>query len=102
MTFGQTVVKQEYEKEIEGSPKRIVDFEEYENVKKMNYDHHSIHGKASLPRAMEPSMFDLLTGGYEHHVEADYLKPQKNLERKEIGEPNKAIATLDNENNVKF
>ncbi len=102
MTFGQTVVKETYEKEIEDSPKKLVDFEEYQEVKPMNYDRKHIHGMANKPRTLEPSMFDLMTGGYEHHVEGDYLKPAKKLETVDAGEPNKALATLDNENNVKY
>ena len=103
LTFGQTVVKESYTKTLdEESPQKIVDFREYQEIKKMNQDYQRLFGKQSHPRKLDPSMFDILTGGYEGQVSGDYLKPTEHLDAAEQPAEDKNAATLANENNVKF
>lgn len=47
-------------------------------------------------------MEEILTGGYEHHVEADYLKNKPSLEGGDEPQENKDVAALQNTSNVKF
>lgn len=101
MTFGQTVVRDMFEEEHEASPERIVDFEEYQKVINMNKDHRHLFGKESKPRALEPDMFSLMTGGYDQNVEADFAKSRGLLEEGDVDAVDKKKSALENENNVK-
>lgn len=48
-------------------------------------------------------MFNLLTGGYEHHVQGDYLKNKDHLEDHSVrGEEIVPMDPLDYENNLKY
>ena len=62
-----------------------------------------MYGKQTKPRDQEPDMYSLLEGGYDHHVNNDYIKDRPHLEQaSETGSPNKLAATLDDEKNVAF
>lgn len=102
MTFGQTVVRDMFEEEHQASPERIVDFEEYQQIRKMNKDHRHLFGKQTKPRDQEPDMFSLMTGGYNQNVEADFAKSRGLLEEGDVDAVDKKKSALENENNVKY
>ena len=67
----------------------------------MNPDTSKPYGKQSKPRAEDPSMFDLISGGYDHPVEHDFKKSRAHLAAKLCGSIVPADCVYENRTNVR-